>query len=60
VATVSTPLVYRYFWIEALLQLAALALAGLAAGGLLELVLPQAASPAPTMVAAAAMMMRRI
>jgi hypothetical protein len=60
VATVSTPLVYRSFWIEALEQLAVLALVEPAAGGLLELVLPQAARLAPMTVVAAASMMRRI
>jgi len=57
---VSTPLVYRYFWIEALEQLAVLALVEPAAAGLLELELPQAASPAPMTVTAAAKMMRRM
>jgi hypothetical protein len=60
VATVSIPLVYRYFWIEALEQLAVLALAEPAAAGLLELVLPQAARLAPMTVTAAASMMRRM
>jgi len=59
VATVSLPLVYRSFWIDELEQLAALAFPE-PAGGLLELVLPQAARPVPMTVAAAAMMMRRI
>jgi hypothetical protein len=57
VATVSTPLVYRSFWIEALEQLAVPEPAAL---GLGELLLPQAASPVPMTATAAASMMRRI
>jgi hypothetical protein len=62
VATVSTPLVYRSFWIEAFEQLAA------EAEGdepplppALDEVVPQAATTEPmSVVAAAATMMRRI
>jgi hypothetical protein len=60
VATVSTPLVYRFFWIEALEQLAALAAPELGAGGLLDVADPQAARLAPMAVAATASMMRRM
>ena len=62
-ATVSVPLVYRSFWIEALLQLAVVAptLVLVPLPDPLPLVvLPHAASPAPSASTAAVIMIRCI
>ena len=59
-ATVSTPLVYRSFWIEALVQLAAVAARGALLVPLPLVVLPHAASPAPSASTAAVIMIRCI
>ena len=58
-ATVSVPLVYRSFWIEALVQLAAV-LPVVALVPLPLVVLPHAASPAPSASTAAVIMIRCI
>jgi hypothetical protein len=64
VATVSTPLVYSWFWMLAFVQLEAVLAALLLLpplAVLLDEVLPQAATTEPmSVVAAAATMMRRI